>query len=271
MKIAMAQTAVSPDMDVNVDKTLNYMEQAKDCDLLFFPEIQWTPFFPQYEAADLEANLGKTVEELVLDLEDARIRKLQETCKAYGLWLSPNLYIEQNGKRYDTSLMIDDAGNLQGISKMVHVLQARQFYEVDYYEPSEEGFKVYETPFGKVGIVICFDRHLPESIRTCAVKGAELIIIPTVNVKSEPLEMFEWELRVQAFQNNVFIAMCNRVGVEGAMEFAGESLIVDCDGNVVYKAGDSEELIVRELDLSRVPESRKKRPYIELRRPECYR
>ena len=74
--------------------------------------------------------------------------------------------------------------------------------------PSEDGFKVFDTPFGKVGIVICFDRHLPESIRTCTLKGAQLIIIPTANTLAEPLEMFEWELRVQAFQNNVFVAMC---------------------------------------------------------------
>lgn len=82
--------------------------------------------------------------------------------------------------------------------------------------------------------------------------------------------MFEWELRVQAYQNNIFIAMCNRVGVEGNMEFAGESIIIDSDGNMVFKAGREESLIIKEIDLSKVKESRKKRPYINFIRPESY-
>ena len=65
---------------------------------------------------------------------------------------------------------------------------------------------MFETEFGKIGIVVCFDRHYPESIRTEALKGASLILIPTVNTKAEPSEMFEWELRVQAFQSSVAIA-----------------------------------------------------------------
>ena len=72
---------------------------------------------------------------------------------------------------------------------MVHIAQAENFYEQDYYTPSDDGFKVFDTEFGKVGIVICYDRHLPESIRTCVLKGADLIIIPTANTKSEPMEM----------------------------------------------------------------------------------
>ena len=168
------------------------------------------------------------------------------------------------------SLMINSKGELDGVSKMVHILNAKNFYEKYYYTPSEDGFKVFDTPFGKVGIVICFDRHLPESVRTCALKGAELIIIPTANTKDEPLEMFEWELRVQAYHNNVFIAMCNRVGKEGSMDFAGESIVIDCDGNVVSKSDDKEQLITVDIDLSKCKESRKNRPYITLHRPEMY-
>lgn len=153
---------------------------------------------------------------------------------------------------------------------MVHVLQAQNFYERDYYTPSTDGFHVFDTPWGKVGIVICFDRHLPESIRTCASKGAQLIIIPTANIEGEPLEMFEWELRVQAMHSNVFIAMCNRVGTEGDATFAGQSIVVDPDGEVILKADNQEQLITCEIDLEQTKESRAKRPYITLRRPSMY-
>jgi predicted amidohydrolase len=100
--------------------------------------------------------------------------------------------------------------------------------------------------------------------------GAELILIPTVNTKSEPLEMFEWEVRVQAFQNCVAIAMCNRVGTEGNMVFAGESILTDPNGAVLAKADDTEQLVIAELDLQTVGKIRSSRPYTNLRRPEMY-
>lgn len=271
MKLAMAQMAMAPDIETNYRKTLDSIQAAKGCDLLFFPEIQWTPFFPQYRAGELAQALGKDRDSLALPIDDGRIQTLAEMCREHRLWLSPNLYIRDKGKDYDMSLMFDSGGALRGTSKMVHVFQAERFYERDYYTPSEEGFSVYEAPFGKIGVVICFDRHLPESIRTCAKMGAELIIIPTANVKSEPLELFEWEIRTQAFQNNVFIAMCNRTGREDRMDFAGESLVAGPNGELIYKADDKERLIVCELDLSLARESRANRPYIELVRPECYR
>lgn len=146
--------------------------------------------------------------------------------------------------------MIGKDGEIIGIQKMVHIAQAKQFYEQDYYTPSNEGFKVFDIEYGKIGIVVCFDRYYPESIRTETLMGADLILIPTVNTKSEPSEMFEWELRVQAFHNSVSIAMCNRVGNEGEMNFSGKSIVVNPNGEVLKKAGDQEEIIYVDLDLS---------------------
>lgn len=167
--------------------------------------------------------------------------------------------------------MIDADGRIMGKSTMVHVTSAPQFYELDYYTPSPDGFRVYDTAFGKIGIVICFDRHLPESIRTCAVLGTQLILIPTANLTTEPMGLFEWEVRVQAYQNNVFIAMCNRVGTEGGVTFAGQSLVVDSDGNTLLKGDARERLLTCDIDLSQCETSRRDRPYISLRRPDMYR
>ena len=99
---------------------------------------------------------------------------------------------------------------------------------------------MYNTLFGKAGILICFDSNLPESIKTCALKGADLVIVPTANIKAELVEMFKWEMRAQAMQNNVFIDMCNRVGTGGEITFAGESIVIDPDRNVIIKADDKE-------------------------------
>lgn len=262
MKLCMAQMSMSKDMDVNFQKTIEFIEQARNNDLLFFPEVQLTPFFAQYPHSSIPV-------EYSMKLDDKRIQSIQQLSKEYDLMISPNLYIEDKNQYYDMSLFMNE-GEIQGISKMVHILNAEQFYEQDVYTPSEDGFKVYDTKFGKVGIVICFDRHLPESIRTCAVNGAQLVIVPTANTKAEPLDLFEWEMRVQAYQNGVFIAMCNRIGKEGDMDFAGESLVIDPDGNVLLKADDKEQLLSIEIDLKQSIETRKKRPYLNLRRKEFY-
>lgn len=263
MKLAMAQMSMSGSMDVNLKKSLRMIEAARGCDLLFFPEIQLTPFFPQYP--------GRNVDAYVLRQEDAPVQALCAAARSAGLYLSPNVYLEQAGRRYDTSLWVNPQGRIEGCAKMVHIAQAHQFCEQDYYTPSDEGFRVFDTPFGRVGIVICYDRHLPESVRTCTLMGADLILVPTANTAAEPMELFEWEVRVQAMQNSVFIAMCNRVGTEDEMEFAGESLIADPNGALVVKAGAEEGLITAELDLLQARAIRSGRPYLATRRPEWYR
>lgn len=262
MKIAMAQMQMSDDINHNLETSLKYCDRAKDSDLLFFPEIQLSPFFPKYEKRDAA--------KYCMTSHSKEIQLLKEKAKQHQYYLSPNVYFEENQKRYDTSLWINPKGELEGRSKMVHIAQAQNFYEQDYYTPSEEGFQVFDTSFGKIGIVICYDRHLPESIRTTTLKGADLIIIPTANTKDEPMEMFEWEIRVQAMQNQVFIAMCNRVGKEDHMEFAGESLLVGPDGDVIFKADDRQQLIECEIDLSQAEKLRESKPYFSTRRPECY-
>ena len=262
MKLAMAQMQMTEDINHNLETSIKYCDQAKDSDLLFFPEIQLSPFFPKYEKRDAT--------KYCMTSDSKEIQLLKEKAKQHQYYLSPNVYLERNKKRYDASLWINPEGELEGLSKMVHIAQAENFYEQDYYTPSEEGFQVFATPFGKVAIVICYDRHLPESIRTSTLKGADLIIIPTANTKDEPMEMFEWEIRVQAMQNQVFIAMCNRVGKEDHMDFAGESLLVGPDGDVIFKADDRQQLIEREIDLSQAKKLRESKPYFSTRRPECY-
>ena len=262
-KLAMAQMSMSESTDENLRKALSFADEAAGSDLLFFPEVQLSPFFAQYE--------GRDASEYLLNPDDSRIRAIADKCREHGMYISPNVYLRENGRPYDASLFLDRGGNVQGISKMVHIFSAPEFFERDYYTHSDAGFRVYETDFGKVGIVICFDRHLPESIRTCAALGADLVIVPTANTKAEPLEMFEQEVRVQAYQNMTFIAMCNRVGKEGSMDFAGESLVIDPTGSVIVKADDEERLVTCDIDLSEARREKERRPFLSLRRPEMYR
>ncbi len=264
MRLAMAQMSISKDMAENERKTLAFCDEANGADLLFFPEVQYAPFFPQYEEYDTEP--------YVLTPESEEVARLRQKAKENHLYLSPNLYLQfADGKRYDSSLWISPEGELVDIATMVHIFNAKNFYEANYYTGSKDGFKVFDTPFGKVGIVICFDRHFPESVRTCAALGADLVIIPTVNLTEEPMELFEQEIRVLSMQNRVFIAMCNRVGREGDVVFAGESLVTHPSGETIFKADDQERLVEVELDLSEAKEWKAKYPFLGLRRAEFYR
>ncbi|MBR1931923.1 MAG: carbon-nitrogen hydrolase family protein [Lachnospiraceae bacterium] len=264
MKIALAQMKMDSDRERNYRQSLQLIKDASDCgaELICFPEIQLTPFFPQYE--------GKNGEAFCIRLDSPYIQGICALCKEKGIFASPNFYIEEHGKRYDMSLLIDDEGRIVGKQKMVHVAQCEKFYEQSYYTPSEEGFGVFDTKLGRIGIVVCFDRHYPESIRTEALRGAELILIPTANTTAEPSELFQWEVKIQAFQNSVNIAMCNRVGREDDMEFAGESIVADYNGDTLALAGGGEELLFARIDMEAAADIRKSKPYTELRRRELY-
>lgn len=264
MRIAMFQMENAGSIQKNLDKSLRAMEEAagNGADLILFPEVQLTEFFPQYP--------GQDVRHYRVSLNSDIVRAFCSASRKFHIMSVPNLYLDINGRPYDASLLIGADGQISGIQKMVHVAQAPQFYEQDYYTPSDDGFKVFDTPFGRIGIVVCFDRHYPESIRTQALRGADLILIPTVNTKAEPSEMFAWEIRVQAFQNSVAVAMCNRVGEEGAMQFSGESIVTDADGNLLQMADDTEQIIYADVDLKESGKIRKSRPYTGLRRPQFY-
>ena len=95
-----------------------------------------------------------------------------------------------------------------------------------------------------------------------------MIVIPVGVVKGEPLEIFEWEMRISAFQNGVFVAMCNRVGVEHKIDFSGQSIVVNPNGDIVAKADDCEQILYADLDFAEIDRVRENRPYLKLRRPE---
>ncbi len=266
MKLALCQMSNGGSLQINLEKSIQSIKEAAlaGADLILFPEVQLTEFFPQYPGLDV-SSYGITPESDI-------IRAFADACRENHITAVPNVYLQENGKFYDASLLIDKDGSISGIQKMVHVAYAEQFFETDYYTPSEEGFRVFDTAYGKIGIVVCFDRHYPESIRTEALMGADLILIPTVNTTAEPMELFEQEIRVQAFQNSVYVAMANRVGKEGEMVFAGESIVVSPEGQTIIKADNTEQIVYVEIeDIRYAGEIRKKKPYTSLRRPELYR
>ncbi len=250
----------------NLEKSLAVIQEAAraGADLILFPEVHLTEFFAQYP--------GREVSSYSRTLDSEVVKKFCDACKEHHIMAVPNIYLRENEKYYDASILIDGSGEIVGVQKMVHVAYADKFFETDYYTPSDDGFHVFDTEFGKIGIVVCFDRHYPESIRTEALMGADLILIQTANTRQEPMELFEQEIRVQAFQNSVYVAMANRVGKEGEMDFAGESMIVSPEGTTIVKADAAEQIVYADVeDIRHAGNVRNSKPYTLLRRTEFYK
>lgn len=264
IKVAAAQIEVSESMEENYQKSLRYIREAAEngARLVCFPEGQLSHYIPQYP--------GLEADNFAIGLDHPYIQGFRETCKESQIIASIALCLEIEGKVYAANIIISENGEILGIGKKNHIVQAEHFYEQDYFTPGNEGFQVVDTSIGKIGMIVCFDRHYPESFRNCVLKGAEFIVVPVANEKIEPSDVFQWEIRIPAFQNSVNVVMVNRVGVEGEMDFCGETVFSNPDGSVAALADDKEQLLFAEIDMEKTKELRAMKQYIPLRRPEVF-
>ena len=268
MRIALVQQPFGASPPENLETALAAVERAAraGADLALFPEAQLTPFFPQYRRPEPDRPLfGLDPGRLAAREDGPEIAALRRAAREHRIWLAPNAYLARDdGRAADATLLLSPDGRIAGRAEMVHVANLPGFWEADWYAPSRDGFRVFDTPFGRVGVVICFDRHFPESFRALGFAGADLALVPVANRHDEPLGVFEAELRAAAFQNEMFIAACNRVGPDGEVLFAGRSLVVDPSGEVLFRAGPAPEIPVIDLDLPQAAASRALRPYLAI-------
>lgn len=269
MRIALAQLAASTDRERNLETALAAMRRAatNGAQLIAFPELAIDRFFPQRRGDAAARSLAQPVPGPIVDRLAAAARELE-------LVTVFNLYeIDAEGRTFDSSPVIDADGSLLGVTRMVHITDFVCFHEQEYYHPGDHGAPVYQTRAGRVGVAICYDRHYPEYMRALGLAGAELVVIPQAGAVGEwPDGMYEAEVRTAAFQNGYFAALCNRVGAEEELTFAGESFISDPEGAIVArgKAGEP-DLLLADLDLSAVERSTARRLFWQNRRPEVYR
>ena len=178
--------------------------------------------------------------------------------------------MEEHKNYYPVSFIVDEYGDVLTVQKKHHIVRAYHFYEQDYYTAGNEGFKVVDTSIGRLGTIVCFDRHFPESWRTLALKGADFVVTPVANEKIEPSDVFQWEIRIPAFQNSMYTCMVNRVGLEGEMDYCGESVFAGPDGNVLAVGDDREGLVIADLDFEHAVKVRAEKMYMPLRRSEVF-
>jgi len=268
LKIALIQQAAISDRDVNRARGLRAAERAieQGAQIICYSELAFDPFYPQEPATPQILTKAEPIPGPTTDLFCKKARDR-------GVVFVLNLFERDGDKTYDSSPVIDADGTVKGTTRMIHITEYACFHEQGYYTLGDHGAPVYETRFGNIGVAICYDRHYPEYMRALALAGAELVVVPQAGAVDEwPEGLFESELRVAAFQNGYFTALCNRVGPEKCLTFAGESFVCDPAGRVLARAGrGTEEILLCDIDLDEINASHARRLFLRDRRPDVYR
>jgi N-carbamoylputrescine amidase len=269
MRIALIQQHATRDKADNLKRGLAALDRAaaQGAGLACFAELGFEWFHPQRPAGSKPPPTA-----LAEPLEGPTLQAVRAKARQLGMVVVMNFYERATDGCYDSSPVIDADGSLLGVTRMIHITEYACFHEQGYYTPGDTGAPVYQTRAGRIGVAICYDRHFPEYLRALALQGADLVLVPQAGSVGEwPDGLYEAEMQVAAFQNGYFVALCNRVGREDCLEFAGESFVCAPDGRVVARApGGTDTVLYADLDLGSTTESHARRLFLQHRRPELY-
>jgi N-carbamoylputrescine amidase len=278
--LGLIQTTCSDDPAENLAKTLSKAEEAAKAgaQILCTQELFRSRYFCQTE----DHKFFKLAEPIPGPSSDA-FRKLAKKRKVV---IVASLFEKRApGLYHNTAVVIDADGSLLGIYRKMHVPDDPLFYEKFYFTPGDKGFKAWQTRYGKIGVLICWDQWYPEAARLTAMQGAEIIFYPTA-IGWHPSEKAEyganqheaWELiqRSHAVANGCYVASANRVGLERSggkdgLEFWGQSFVAGTSGQILAKAdATKEETLMVSVDLSKVDVTRTHWPFLRDRRIDAY-
>ncbi len=271
--VALVQMTMSASRQENLDKAETMVRQAaKDgAQIICLPELFHDEFWCAYPA-DLkyfewaEPIPGPTVE---------RFQRIARESEAAVVL--PMFEKVERSVYYNSAAVIDADGSLLGTYRKNHIPLNPIFLEKLYFKPGNNGYPVFKTRFGKVGVYICHDRHYPEGVRCLALGGADIILIPTAtNDGSLSGKVWEKELMAHAIFNEIFVAGVNRVGVERTpdgrkYDYYGRSVFCNPEGDILKQAGGEECNLLCELDWSAIDKRRVAWQFYRERRPETYK
>ncbi|MET0220647.1 MAG: N-carbamoyl-D-amino-acid hydrolase [Tardiphaga sp.] len=250
-----------------VARMMALLEQAKarGADLVVYPELALTTFFPRWYMTD-QKEVDTWFES---EMPNAATQPLFDAAIKAGIALSIG-YAEltADGHHFNTQILTDKTGKIVGKYRKVHLPghsefdteRAFQHLEKRYFEPGDLGFPVFRNLGGIFGMMVCNDRRWPESYRVMGLQGVEMIVLgyntPSVNsqnsVEGPEQRLFHNRLSVQAgaYQNSTFVVAVAKGGVEDGFPLIGGSLIVDPNGVILAEAKtEDDELLVATVDL----------------------
>ena len=277
--LGLVQMRCEPEPEVNLEKAIIRIRQAaKDgAQIICLQELFRSPYFCQRQDAALF--------DLAEPIPGPSTERLARVAKETGVVVIASLFERRTaGVYHNTAAVIDADGALLGIYRKMHIPDDPLYHEKYYFTPGDLGFRAFDTRFGRIGVLVCWDQWYPEAARLTALQGASVLFYPTA-IGWHPKEKAEygqaqhdaWELiqRSHAVANGVYVAAVNRVGHEGpadgGLEFWGASFVSDPFGRVLQRAAhDREGTLLVQFDPRLQEEIRRNWPFLRDRRIDAY-
>ena len=283
VKVAAIQMSCSRDITENIEKADRLVREAhiNEAKIILLPELFERRYFCQerrYEYYDFAKNVE----------ENDAIKHFSKLAKYLDVVLPISFYEKDINNLYNSIAIIDADGKIMGVYRKTHIPDDHYYQEKFYFTPGNSGFKVWDTKYAKIGVGICWDQWFPETARSMALMGAEILFYPTA-IGSEPIlacdSMEHWRRTMQghAAANIIPVVAANRYGLEevypcvengnqnSSLNFYGSSFITDELGEIIESAGrDKEEILYSEIDLDKNREDRLAWGLFRDRRPKMY-
>jgi N-carbamoylputrescine amidase len=275
VRIGLIQMSCHLKPDVNLKKAITRIDEAaqKGAQIICLQELFRSQYFCQTE----DIKLFKLAETIPGPSTDA----LSKVARQKKVVLVASIFEKRvAGVYHNTAVVIDANGKIAGKYRKMHIPDDPLYYEKFYFTPGDLGFKSHHTAYGKVGALVCWDQWFPEAARLTALSGAQFLFYPTAigwlpNEKKEVNEAQHsaWETiqRAHAIANGLYVAVVNRVGREGKLNFWGQSFVADPFGRIIAQASaDKEEVLITDCDLDKIDETRQNWPFLRDRRIDFY-
>ena len=277
--VGLIQAKAHKDPSLNLLLTLEKAEKAaKDgAQIICTQELFSTQYFCQSE----DHSNFKIAEPIPGPITE----KFQIIAQSYKVVIIVSLFEKRgSGVYHNSAAIINTDGSLLGVYRKMHIPDDPLYYEKFYFTPGDLGFQTWETTFGTIGILICWDQWYPEAARLTAMQGAEIIFYPTAigwhpseksNYGKRQYDAWETIQRSHAIANGCYVASVNRTGHErtiksDGIEFWGQSFIAGTSGEVLKKANLEETTLLCDLDLGKVEATRTHWPFMRDRRIDAY-
>jgi len=256
--IGILQFASLPDKNKTIEKIKSLLK-PRDADVILMPE--YTMGNP----------LGMTPSELYQYSENINglfLKNLLKYSIEYGAYIIAGLFERVDNGVYNTAVMFSPSGEVESLYRKIHLFNAYGYREEDYFRYGEKPSKIFSIKNVKFSVAICFDIRFPELFRYYALKGAEVILVPSAWVKG-PMkeETLRFLARARAHENVVYITL----SVQYGEDYTGRSMVIDPLGTVIHELGIGEKYREYKIDVDEVYEIRRSLPFLELRRPSLYR
>ena len=278
-KLGLIQMSCVIGVNENLEKAVSLIGQAaqRGGQIICLQELFRSQYFCQKQDA--------TIFDLAESIPGPSTEALAAVARQHQVVIVGSLFERRDaGVYHNTAVVLDADGSLLGTYRKMHIPDDPLYYEKYYFTPGDQGYRCFDTRYGRIGVLVCWDQWYPEGARLTALQGAKVLVYPTA-IGWHPSEKAQygavqhdaWKTmqRAHAIANGVYVAAVNRVGhegpPEGGLEFWGSSFVSDPFGVVLCEASaNKEEILVAECDMAHLESVRRNWPFLRDRRIDSY-